>query len=165
MNIIRIGHGYDVHRFVESGEDFVMLCGVSVPHTHGIEAHSDGDVGIHALVDATLGAVACGDIGELFPPTDQKWKNADSSIFLKKADEVIKEQGYKISNIDITVICQKPKIKKYKYAMRKKLSEILMIDIDAVSVKATTTEKLGFLGRMEGVAAHAVVCLYRDSVE
>ena len=161
MNGFRIGHGYDVHKFTDSNEDFIMLCGIKVPHNKGLEAHSDGDVGIHSLVDAMLGAIAQGDIGQHFPPTDQKWKDADSSVFLIRANEMINDVGYKISNIDITVICERPKIKDYKEEMRNKLAEILNINADQISVKATTTEKLGFLGRKEGIAAHAVVALYK----
>ncbi|MBQ4875281.1 MAG: 2-C-methyl-D-erythritol 2,4-cyclodiphosphate synthase [Rickettsiaceae bacterium H1] len=162
MKSVRIGHGYDVHKFVESSEKFIMLCGLKISHSHAVEAHSDGDVGIHALVDAMLGAVACGDIGKHFPPSDQKWKNVDSSLFLAKAKEIIVEQGYEISNLDITVICERPKIKEYKNDMRERIAEILQIDSGSVSIKATTTEKLGFLGRKEGIAAHAVVCLYKN---
>ncbi len=159
--MIRIGHGYDVHQFIESDKKSIMLCGIEVPHTHAIKAHSDGDVAIHALVDAMLGAVACGDIGEHFPPSEAKWKDMDSVHFLIEANKIVMREGYKISNIDLTIVCEKPKLKDYKKIMRARLAEILEIDLDTVSVKATTTEKLGFLGRSEGIASHAVVCLYK----
>ena len=142
MNAVKIGHGYDVHQFIESDKKSIMLCGVEVEHTHGIKAHSDGDVAIHALVDAMLGAVACGDIGEHFPPSDPQWKNMDSVFFLIEANKIITEQGYKISNIDITIICERPKLQDYKNMMRTRLAEILKTDISNINVKATTTEKI-----------------------
>lgn len=156
---VRIGHGYDVHQFINSGAKHIMLCGVKVPHNRGIKAHSDGDVAIHALVDALLGALAKGDIGDHFPPTDVKWKNMDSAFFLTTVHKMVNDDGYMISNIDLTIICELPKLKTYKQEMGSRLADLLSIDITAVNVKATTTEKLGFCGRGEGIAAHAVVCL------
>ncbi len=162
MYTIRVGQGYDVHQFTNSETKYIMLCGVKLPHIQSVIAHSDGDVGIHALVDAMLGAIAGGDIGEHFPPSDDKWKDVNSSILLQHTNKLIQNKGYNISNIDITIICEKPKIQDYKYAMRQTIAEILDITIEQVSVKATTTEKLGFLGRGEGIAAHSVVLLYKN---
>lgn len=150
----RTGMGFDVHRLVE-GED-LWLCGVKVPHTKGLSGHSDADVAIHALVDALLGAVALGDIGDHFPPSDPQWKGASSDRFLAHAAHLVREAGYEIANVDVTIICEAPKIGPHKSAMREALGRILRIDLDAVSVKATTTERLGLTGRGEGIAAQAV---------
>lgn len=151
---VRTGMGYDVHRLAEGEE--LWLCGLKIEHTKGLAGHSDADVAIHALVDALLGAVAAGDIGDHFPPSDAKWRGASSDRFLAHAGTLVAEAGYAISNIDVTIICEAPKIGPHKTVMRARLAEILAIDIAAVSVKATTTERLGFTGRGEGIAAQAV---------
>lgn len=155
----RIGTGFDVHKFKPPAaeDNRIMICGVAIPHDQAIEAHSDGDVGIHALVDALLGAMGKGDIGHHFPPSDQKWKNADSSAFLSHAAALVAEAHGRIVNIDVTVIGERPKISQFREAMRRRLAQILALNIDRVSVKATTTETLGFTGRKEGIAAQAVV--------
>ena len=150
---IRIGTGYDVHAF--GAGDHVMICGVRVPHTMGFLAHSDGDVGLHALVDAILGALADGDIGSHFPPSDAKWKDASSDRFLKYAVERVAARGGRIANLEVTLICESPKIGPLREKMRARVAEIASIEILRVSVKATTTEKLGFTGRQEGIAATA----------
>lgn len=153
----RIGKGYDVHEF-EPG-DHVTLCGVAIPHIAKLKGHSDADAAWHALTDAILGAVALGDIGDHFPPSDPKWKGADSGIFLKEAQRLAEAKGYVIANCDITVICEAPKVKPHREAMRARTAELLGLPLDAVSVKATTTEGLGFTGRREGIAAEAVALL------
>lgn len=150
----RTGMGFDVHRLVEGEE--LWLCGVKVPHGKGLSGHSDADVAIHALVDALLGAVALGDIGDHFPPSDPQWKGASSDRFLAHAAHLASEAGYEIANVDVTIICEAPKIGPHKSAMRETLARILGIDLAAVSVKATTTERLGLTGRGEGIAAQAV---------
>ena len=154
---IRIGQGIDVHVF--GAGDHVVLGGVRVPHDRGVEAHSDGDVVIHALCDAMLGALALGDIGVHFPPTDPQWKNADSRAFLRHCNAMLRERGWRLGNADITVICERPKVGPHAQAMRDLLAAELGCDVDAVSIKATTSEKLGFTGRGEGIAAQAVVLL------
>jgi 2-C-methyl-D-erythritol 2,4-cyclodiphosphate synthase len=155
---IRIGQGIDVHAFGPG--DHLMLGGIRVPHDQGVEAHSDGDVVIHALCDAMLGALALGDIGKHFPPSDPQWKDADSRSFLRHCNTLISEKGgWRVGNADITVICERPKIGPHAEAMRLLIAADLGIDADAVSVKATTSEKLGFTGRGEGIAAQAVVLL------
>lgn len=156
MNI-RIGQGFDVHAFGEG--DHVTLGGVRVPHDRGVVAHSDGDVVIHALCDAMLGALALGDIGQHFPPGDSQWKGADSRAFLRRCNALIGERGWRVGNADITVICERPKVGPHAPAMRGLLAADLGIAPDAVSIKATTSEKLGFTGRGEGIAAQAVVLL------
>ncbi len=153
----RIGHGYDVHRLAE-GES-LWLGGIEIPHYKGTVAHSDGDVLIHALCDALLGAAKLRDIGYHFPDTSTEFKNIDSKLLLKKVFELIQEKNYVIGNIDITVLAQKPKLKEYISKMEETLAGILKLDIDAISIKATTTEKLGFEGREEGISVHAVVLL------
>lgn len=150
---IRTGTGYDVHAFGEG--DHVMLCGVRVPHSKGFLAHSDGDVGLHALVDAILGALADGDIGSHFPPTDAKWKGASSDQFLKYAIERVMQRGGRIANLEVTMICERPKIGPLRDTMRARIAEISGVDISRVAVKATTSERLGFTGREEGIAATA----------
>jgi 2-C-methyl-D-erythritol 2,4-cyclodiphosphate synthase len=154
---IRIGQGFDVHAFGEG--DHVMLGGVRVPHERGIVAHSDGDVVLHALCDAILGAAALGDIGRHFPPSDPQWKGADSRAFLRHCDELVRKLGWRVGNVDVTVICERPKVGPHADEMRRLIALDLGIGIDAVSVKATTTEKLGFTGRGEGIAAQAVCLL------
>jgi len=154
---IRIGQGYDVHAFGEG--DHVMLGGVRVPHRCGVLAHSDGDVILHALCDAMLGALALGDIGQHFPPSDARWKGADSSDFVHHCNGLLRERGWQVGNADITVICERPKVGPHALAMREKVARLLGVEPDRVSVKATTSEKLGFTGREEGIAAQAVVLL------
>ena len=151
---MRIGFGYDVHRLCENRK--LILGGVDVPHTLGLMGHSDADVLIHAVMDALLGAAALGDIGKLFPDSDNSFKDIDSMILLKKVGEVLAEKGYIVNNIDSTVAAQKPKLAPYIEKMRKNIADCLGVDVDAVSVKATTTEKLGFEGREEGISAYAV---------
>src|ERR671937_2964852 len=150
---IRTGTGYDVHAFGDG--DHLMLCGVRVPHTRGFLAHSDGDVGLHALVDAILGALADGDIGSHFPPSDPQWKGASSDRFLKYAVERVTARGGRIANLEVTLICERPKIGPLRDTMRARIAEIAGLDISRVAVKATTSERLGFTGREEGIAATA----------
>ncbi|MBH5397301.1 bifunctional 2-C-methyl-D-erythritol 4-phosphate cytidylyltransferase/2-C-methyl-D-erythritol 2,4-cyclodiphosphate synthase [Bradyrhizobium sp. CNPSo 4010] len=150
---IRTGTGYDVHAFGEG--DHVMICGVRVPHAKGFLAHSDGDVGLHALVDAILGALADGDIGSHFPPSDPKWKGASSDQFLKYAIERVTARGGRVANLEVTLICERPKIGPLRDTMRARIAEISGVDISRVAVKATTSERLGFTGREEGIAATA----------
>jgi len=154
---VRLGNGYDVHRFGPG--DHVMLCGVRVPHDRGLQGHSDADVGMHAITDAIYGALAQGDIGRHFPPSDPQWKGADSAIFLRHAGELARQMGFQISNIDCTLICENPKIGPHAEEMAQVLSQILDIAADRVSVKATTSERLGFTGRGEGIAALATAAL------
>ena len=156
---IRIGQGLDVHAF-EDGE-FVILAGLKIPHTHGLKAHSDGDVVLHALADALLGALAMGDIGQHFPDTDATYKGADSRVLLRHVYQLIKAQGYALINADITVACERPKLAPHNLAMRTHIADDLDVSVDQISVKATTTEKLGFTGRQEGILASAVVLLGR----
>jgi 2-C-methyl-D-erythritol 4-phosphate cytidylyltransferase/2-C-methyl-D-erythritol 2,4-cyclodiphosphate synthase len=150
---VRTGSGYDVHAFGDG--DHVMICGVRVPHNKGFLAHSDGDVGLHALVDAILGALADGDIGSHFPPTDPKWKGAASDQFLKYALERVAARGGRIAHLDVTLICERPKIGPLREAMRARIAEITGLPLSRVAVKATTSERLGFTGREEGIAAMA----------
>ncbi|NII09418.1 2-C-methyl-D-erythritol 2,4-cyclodiphosphate synthase [Oleiagrimonas sp. C23AA] len=154
---MRIGQGYDVHAFGEG--DHIMLGGVRVPHEQGVKAHSDGDVAIHALCDAILGALALGDIGQHFPPSDARWAGADSRQFLRHCMALAGECGYMLGNADITIIGERPKVGPHAQSMRQAMAEDMGCKVDAVSVKATTTEKLGFTGRGEGLAAQAVVLL------
>lgn len=156
---VRVGMGYDVHRLADGEE--LWLCGVRIEHRQGLEGHSDADVAIHALVDALLGAIGAGDIGHHFPPSDLQWRGASSDRFLTHAVGLVAEAGYGIGNIDVTIICEAPKIGHHREAMRARLAELLGVDIGAVSVKATTTERLGFTGRGEGIAAQAVASLFR----
>lgn len=157
---IRIGNGFDVHRFVEERQ--LWLCGVNVPYTLGLLGHSDADVALHALSDALLGAAAMRDIGYHFPDTDPTYKGADSRVLLRRVVELISEKGYSISNVDITIIAQKPKLLPYIPQMIQTVASDLGIYPDRVSVKATTTEKLGFTGRGEGIAATATALIYRN---
>ncbi len=156
---IRVGNGFDVHAF--GAGDHVILCGIKIPYRHGLIGHSDADVGMHAITDAIFGALAQGDIGQWFPPTDMQWQGAASDIFLKKAVEVSVQQGFNISNIDCTLICEQPKIGPHASAMRQRLSDITCVDVTRISVKATTSEKLGFTGRGEGIAAQATATLVK----
>ncbi|MGX7926058.1 bifunctional 2-C-methyl-D-erythritol 4-phosphate cytidylyltransferase/2-C-methyl-D-erythritol 2,4-cyclodiphosphate synthase [Tsuneonella sp. HG094] len=158
---IRTGTGFDVHRLAPGEE--LWLCGVQVPHTLGLAGHSDADVGIHALVDALLGAVGAGDIGQHFPPSDAQWKGAPSSRFLEHAVSLVKAAGYRVGNIDVTLICEAPKVGPHRDAMRQRLAELAEVDAGAVNVKATTTERLGFAGRGEGIAAQAVATVIRNA--
>ena len=154
---MRIGHGYDVHRFGEG--DFITLGGVVIAHTQGLVAHSDGDVLLHALCDALLGACALGDIGQHFPDTDPAYRGASSRDLLTHVMKLVAEQGWQVVNIDSTIIAQSPKMAPHIPAMRSNIAQDLEVDLSAVNVKATTTEKLGFCGRQEGIAVHAVVLL------
>lgn len=155
----RIGSGFDAHRFKEptNANPHVMLCGVPIPHTHTLEAHSDGDVALHALVDALLGTISAGDIGLHFPPSDPQWKNADSKQFVEHACMLVSEAGGRIVNADITIIGESPRIGAYRTHMTESVANMLKIDKNRVNIKATTTEKMGFTGRKEGIATQAVV--------
>ena len=157
---MRVGTGYDVHRLA-AGEE-LWLCGVRIDHTHGLAGHSDADVAIHALVDAILGAIGDGDIGSHFPPSDPQWRGASSDRFLVHAVSLAAAQGYRIGNVDVTIICEAPKVGPHRQIMRERLAELLNAPLASVSVKATTTERLGFTGRGEGIAAQAVATLMRD---
>jgi len=157
---MRIGSGFDVHR-LEQGRE-LWLCGVKIDHDKGLAGHSDADVAIHALVDALLGAVGAGDIGDHFPPSDPQWEGAASVNFLSHAADLVRKSGYRIGNVDVTIICEAPKIGPHRLAMRENLSQLLAVDIGSVSVKASTTERLGFTGRGEGISAQAVVSLVRN---
>ena len=157
--MFRIGQGFDVHAF--GAGDFVTLGGVRVPHDRGVLAHSDGDVVIHALCDAIYGALADGDIGRHFPPGDARWRGADSRVFLRHAAARMREHGHALGNADITVIGETPKVGPHAARMRELLADDLQVGIERISVKATTTEKLGFTGRREGIAAQAIVLLVR----
>ena len=154
---MRIGHGYDVHRFGEG--DLITLGGVRIPHKFGLVAHSDGDVVLHALSDALLGAVALGDIGKHFPDTDPTFKGADSRVLLRHVVKLVREKGWQVGNVDATIIAQAPKMAPHIQVMRERIAEDLQVELDQVNVKATTTEKLGFTGREEGIAVHAVALL------
>lgn len=155
--MIRVGMGYDVHRFKDDGD--VILGGVKIPYEQGLEAHSDGDVVLHALCDALLGAAALGDIGKHFPDTDPEFKGADSRVLLRHVYSIVQDKGYLLVNADITIIAQAPKMAPYIVAMCANIADDLKVDIDYINVKATTTEKLGFEGRKEGIAVQAVVLI------
>ena len=159
MTSMRIGHGYDVHRFCEG--TFITLGGVKIPHKFGLLAHSDGDVLLHSLSDALLGAAALGDIGRHFPDTDPAFKGADSRALLRHVLGLIQAKGYVVGNVDATIVAQAPKMAPHIETMRACIAEDLLIELDQVNVKATTTEKLGFTGREEGIAVHAVALLVR----
>ena len=154
---VRVGNGFDVHKFTDG--NILRLCGININFHKKLAGHSDADVALHALTDALFGAIAEGDIGNWFPPTEPKWKNADSSIFLKCANEEVGKKGFKISNIDLTIICEEPKITCYSDDMTQFLSSALNLSFDRINVKATTTERLGFTGRKEGIAALCTVML------
>lgn len=157
MTSVRIGQGYDVHALGDG--DHVVIGGVRIPHARGVLAHSDGDVVLHALCDAMLGALALGDIGKHFPPSDPQWKDADSRVFTRHCAALLRERGWRVGNVDVTVVCERPKIGPHAETMRANIAADLGIGIDAVSVKATTSEKLGFTGREEGIAAQAACLL------
>ncbi len=159
MTGFRIGQGYDVHAFGDG--DHVVVGGVCIAHDRGVLAHSDGDVVLHALCDAMLGALALGDIGKHFPPSDSRWKGADSRAFVRHCDALLRERGWRVGNADVTVVCERPKIGPHADEMRGNIAADLGIDAGDVSVKATTSEKLGFTGREEGIAAQAVCLLVR----
>jgi 2-C-methyl-D-erythritol 4-phosphate cytidylyltransferase/2-C-methyl-D-erythritol 2,4-cyclodiphosphate synthase len=154
---VRVGNGFDVHAFTAG--DGVWLCGVKVDHSKALLGHSDADVGMHALTDALYGALAEGDIGTHFPPSDPQWKGAESHVFLRHAVERVRLRCYKISNCDVTLICERPKIGPVAHLMRETLAGIMSIEVSRISVKATTSEKLGFTGREEGIAAMATATL------
>jgi 2-C-methyl-D-erythritol 2,4-cyclodiphosphate synthase len=156
----RVGIGFDAHRFAPNRT--LKLCGVTIPYEQGLIGHSDADVALHALCDALLGALALGDIGQHFPDTDPRYKDADSSTFLEAVMALVMGRGWQVNNVDITIIAQAPKLAPYRDAMRNRLAELLGVEIDAVSVKATTTDQMGFIGRREGIASIAVVLLIRD---
>lgn len=155
--MIRVGQGYDVHRFKAGSE--IILGGVAIPYEQALEAHSDGDVVLHALADALLGAAALGDIGKHFPDTDPEFKGADSRVLLRHVYKIVQEKGYKLINADITIIAQAPKMAPHIQAMCANIAADLLVDVDFINVKATTTEKLGFEGRKEGIAVQAVVLI------
>lgn len=159
MNL-RIGQGLDVHAFTSG--DHVMLGGVRIPHGQGLAAHSDGDVALHALCDALLGAAALGDIGRHFPPSDQQWAGADSRDLLAAVNRLLSDAGWQTVNVDLTIVCEQPRISCHVVAMRAAIAPLLGIGVDAVSVKATTTEKLGFCGRGEGIAAQAIALVWKS---
>ncbi len=158
---MRIGHGYDVHKLVEGRE--LILGGVKIPYEKGLLGHSDADVLLHAVSDALLGAAALGDIGKLFPDTDMQYKGADSIVLMKTAYEAVKRKGYAAENIDATILCQRPKLRPYIDTMRANIASALGMDIDCVSVKATTEEGLGFTGAGEGIAVHSVCLLRKEN--
>ena len=154
---VRLGNGYDVHRFGPG--DHVILCGVKIPHDQALMGHSDADVAMHAITDALYGALAQGDIGRHFPPSDPQWKGAASDIFLRHAVGLVRSHGYEVSNIDCTIVCEFPKIGPHATAMQTELARIMDVDTDCVSVKASTSERLGFTGRGEGIASSATAAL------
>ena len=154
---VRVGSGYDVHRFAPG--DHVTICGLKIPHDQSLQGHSDADVGWHALTDAIFGALALGDLGDHFPPSDPKWKGADSGIFLTHSLQLASDKGWALDSCDITIICEAPKVKPHRDAMRKRTAELTGLSIDQISIKATTTEGLGFAGRKEGIAAQAIATL------
>ena len=160
MMPFRIGHGFDVHKFGEG--DHIVIGGVNIPYSQGLIAHSDGDVALHALTDALLGAAALGDIGKHFPDTDDAFAGADSRVLLKSALAEIQKRGFVVGNVDVTIIAQAPKMRPYIDEMRAHIAKDLAISLDAVNVKATTTEKLGFTGRKEGIAVEAVALIYKQ---
>jgi len=161
--MIRIGHGFDVHKF--GGPGPIVIAGVSIEHSEGLVAHSDGDVALHALCDALLGACALGDIGRHFPDTDAEFKGVDSRVLLRHVWQLVREQGYQLANLDLTIVAQAPKMAPHIEAMRLLIAQDLSAQIGQVNVKATTTEQLGYVGRKEGIASHAVVLLTKQGSE
>ena len=161
MSDIRIGQGFDVHAFTDG--DVVTLGGVKIPHSRGVLAHSDGDVMLHALCDALLGAAALGDIGMHFPDTDPRWRDADSRAFVRHVRELLGAQHFTIVNIDVTVLAEAPRLGKHREAMRNNIAQDLGIDVTRVNIKATTTEKLGFIGRGEGLACQAIALIEKQA--
>ena len=158
--MMRIGHGMDVHRLVENRK--LILCGVEIPHTLGLLGHSDADVATHALMDAMLGAAAMGDIGKLFPDTDEQFRGADSIKLYQHVYALLQQKGYQLVNADVTIVAQKPKLRPYIDQMRQRLAEAIGVNVDQISVKATTTEKMGFEGEEKGITAHAVCLIERS---
>ncbi|HQF41372.1 MAG TPA: 2-C-methyl-D-erythritol 2,4-cyclodiphosphate synthase [Ignavibacteriaceae bacterium] len=159
---IRVGFGFDVHAFAEGRK--LILGGIEIPFDKGLEGHSDADVLLHAICDAMLGALALGDIGTHFPDTDEKWKDADSKILLKRVNDLINSKGYQLGNLDCVLALQQPKISLYSEMIRNKIAEILNADVEQISLKASTTEKLGFVGRSEGVISYATVLLVKKDI-
>ena len=157
---VRIGNGYDIHRLVEGRP--LILGGVEIPHSVGLLGHSDGDALIHAIMDAMLGSLSLGDIGHYFPPTDPQWEGSNSLVLLKQVNQLVRESGWRIGNIDSVIVAERPKLKPHIQRMQAKLSEVLNIELEQVSVKATTNEGLGPVGREEGIAVHAVVLLVHE---
>lgn len=157
--MMRIGHGYDVHQLVENRK--LILCGVEIPHTLGLLGHSDADVVAHAIMDAILGALALGDIGKHFPDTDEQYRGISSIVLMRHVRKLMEEKGYQVGNVDATILAQKPKLAPYIIQMRENIAAALGCQVDQVSIKATTTEKLGFEGRQEGISAHCVCLLER----
>ena len=160
MKEIKVGNGFDVHKLTVGKK--IKLCGIEIQHDKKLIGHSDADVGLHSLTDALLGALGKGDIGIWFPPNQQKWKNVDSTLFLKKALELMHKEEFLISNIDLTFICEKPKIINFRELMINNISEICDIDSDKINIKATTSEKLGFTGRKEGIAVLTTVLIFKQ---
>ena len=161
MSTFRIGQGFDVHGF-RAGRPLI-LCGLELPEGPGLEGHSDADVALHSVTDALLGAVAAGDLGEHFPASDMRWRDADSEVFLRHALDLVDQAGYRLANCDLTIVGERPRIAPHRDALRQKLADLLGVDLGAVSVKATTTDGLGFVGRGEGVGALAVVLVARTA--
>ena len=159
MKEIRVGNGFDVHKLAVGKK--IKLCGINIKNNKKLIGHSDADVGFHSLTDAILGALGEGDIGIWFPPSQSKWKNANSEIFLKKSLQLLKKKSFLISNIDLTFICEKPKISEFRNSMIKTISKICKIDSNKVNIKATTSEKLGYTGREEGIAVFTTVLIYK----
>ena len=156
---LRVGNGYDVHKLINGNE--ILLCGIKIPHNKKLLGHSDADVAMHALTDAIFGALCEGDIGIHFPPTDEKWRNVSSEIFLKKALSLMSKGKYSINNLDLTIICESPRIKDFSLAMRTNIARLCQIKINQISIKGTTSEQLGFTGRGEGIAAIATVLIQK----
>ena len=157
MNSLRIGNGYDVHRLVEGRK--LIIGGVDVPHSMGLDGHSDADVLVHALCDALLGAVGAGDIGAYFPDTDPKWKGISSLLLLKEVIRICRQKGFDVANVDSVIVAQKPKLAPHLTEMKTNIASAMDVEIDRINIKATTTEKLGFAGREEGISAYAVALL------
>ena len=161
-SFIRTGSGFDVHKFTDGNN--IVLLGIKIPFRKSLDGHSDADVGLHSIVDAILGSIGKGDIGEHFPPTEKKkWKNKNSEFFLKYANNLLKDENFIINNLDITIICEKPKIISFKKKMREKIANLLKIDVNLINIKGTTTEKLGFLGREEGIACQTIVTVSKKN--